>query len=45
MKKYEYLIVGAGITGATIANLLHQKGKKCLVLESGTISRETRMTL
>lgn len=33
MKPYDYLIVGAGITGATLANLLRGKGKKCLVLE------------
>lgn len=33
MKTFDYLIVGSGITGATLAYLLHQKGKKVLVLE------------
>ena len=33
MERYDYLIVGAGITGATLAYLLTQKGKKVLVLE------------
>ena len=32
-KKYDYLIVGSGIYGATFAYLAKQKGKKCLVLE------------
>lgn len=30
---YDAIIVGSGISGATIANLLHAKGKKVLVLE------------
>ena len=33
MKKYDYLIVGSGITGATLAYLLKEKGKKVLVIE------------
>ena len=31
--KYDYLIVGAGIFGATCANLLNRKGYKCLVID------------
>ena len=33
MSKYDYLIVGAGLFGATFAHRAHQKGKKCIVLE------------
>ena len=33
MAKYDYLIVGSGITGSTLAYLLTQKGKKVLVVE------------
>ena len=33
-KKYDYLIVGSGISGATIARLLTDAGKKVLVLEA-----------
>lgn len=33
MKKYDYLIVGSGLFGATFANLSTEKGKKCLVIE------------
>lgn len=33
MSNYDYLIVGSGVTGATLAYLLHQRGKKVLVLE------------
>lgn len=32
-KTYDFLIVGSGIFGATVANLLKQQGKKCLVVE------------
>ena len=32
-KEYDFLIVGAGIYGATIAYLLKQIGKKCLVID------------
>ena len=32
-KSFDYLIVGSGITGATLAYLLTQKGKKVLVAE------------
>lgn len=31
--KYDYLIVGAGFTGATIANILHNAGKKVYVID------------
>ncbi len=33
MKQYDYLIVGAGLFGATCAYRLHQIGKKCLVID------------
>lgn len=33
MIKYDYLIVGAGIYGATFAHLAKQQGKKCLVID------------
>jgi UDP-galactopyranose mutase len=33
MREYDYLIVGSGLFGATFANLAHQDGKKCLVIE------------
>ena len=33
MKKYDYLIVGSGLCGATIANKLKEKGKTVLVIE------------
>ena len=33
MAKYDYLIVGSGLYGATFAFLAKQKGKKCLVLD------------
>ena len=32
-KKYDYLIVGAGIHGATFACMAHRQGKKCLVID------------
>lgn len=31
--KYDYVIVGAGLTGATIARLLHDSGKRVIVYE------------
>ena len=31
--KYDYLIVGSGLFGATCANLLNKKGKKVLVID------------
>lgn len=31
--KYDYLIVGAGLFGATFAYLAHKNGKKCLVID------------
>lgn len=33
MKKYDYLIVGSGLFGATFAYLVKQKGKRCLVID------------
>ena len=32
-KKYDYLIVGAGIYGATFACMAHRQGKSCLVID------------
>ena len=31
--KYDYLIVGSGLFGATFAYLAHKQGKKCLVID------------
>ena len=31
--KYDYLIVGSGLFGATFAHLAHKQGKKCLVID------------
>lgn len=33
MKKYDYLIVGAGLFGATFAYEMTKRGKKCLVID------------
>lgn len=33
MKKYDYLIVGAGLFGAIFAHEAHKQGKKCLVID------------
>lgn len=33
MKPYDYLIVGAGLMGATVAHFAKQAGKRCLVVE------------
>lgn len=33
MKKYDYIIVGSGLFGATFAHQATQRGKKCLVVE------------
>lgn len=33
MKEYDYLIVGAGLFGATFAHLANKTGKKCLVID------------
>lgn len=33
MKEYDYLIVGAGLYGATFAHLANKRGKKCLVID------------
>jgi UDP-galactopyranose mutase len=33
MNQYDYLIVGAGLYGATFAYQAHQQGKKCLVID------------
>ena len=32
-KQYDYLIVGAGIYGATFACMAHRRGKRCLVID------------
>ena len=34
MKKYDYLIVGSGLSGSMYANQLAQRGKKCLVIDT-----------
>lgn len=31
--KYDYLIVGSGLFGATFAHFAHKRGKKCLVID------------
>ncbi len=33
MKKYDYLIVGSGLFGATFAHLANKTGKRCLVID------------
>jgi UDP-galactopyranose mutase len=33
LKKYDYLIVGAGIFGATFAHEMSKRGRKCLVID------------
>ena len=33
MTKYDYLIVGSGLFGATFAHLANKQGKKCLVID------------
>lgn len=33
MEKYDYIIVGSGLYGATFAHLANKKGKKCLVVD------------
>jgi UDP-galactopyranose mutase len=33
MKQYDYLIVGAGLFGATFAHLAKKQGKRCLVID------------
>lgn len=33
MLKYDYLIVGSGLFGSTVANLLNKRGKKVLVID------------
>ena len=32
--KYDFLIVGAGLFGATFANKAKENGKKCLIIDS-----------
>lgn len=32
-QRYDYLIVGSGLFGATFAHLTHKQGKKCLVID------------
>lgn len=31
--KYDYLIIGSGLFGATFAHQAHQNGKKCLIID------------
>ena len=38
-KQYDYLIVGAGIYGATFACMAHRQGKRCLVIDIPPIKR------
>ena len=33
MKKYDYLVVGAGLFGAVFAHEAHKQGKTCLVID------------
>ena len=33
MKRYDYLIVGAGLFGAVFAHVAHKAGKRCLVID------------
>lgn len=33
MQKFDYLIVGSGLFGATFAHFAHKQGKKCLVID------------
>ena len=33
LKKYDYVIVGSGLFGASFAQIMTERGKKCLVLE------------
>ena len=33
MKKYDYLIVGAGLFGAVFAYEMQKRGKKCMVVD------------
>ena len=33
MSKYNYIIVGSGLFGATFAHIAKNKGKKCLIIE------------
>ena len=33
MYKYDYVIVGAGLFGATFAHLAHKQGKRCIVID------------
>ncbi len=45
-KKYDYLIVGAGLYGACFAQIMTERGKKCLIVEKrettgGNIATET----
>ena len=49
MADYDYLIVGAGLFGATFANLAHKKGLKVLVIDkkdcvAGAIRSERKIT-
>jgi len=35
MKNYDVIIIGAGVSGAVVAQSLTEKGLKCLLLEAG----------
>lgn len=36
MKRYDFLIVGSGLFGATFAHLAHKAGKRCCVIDKRT---------
>lgn len=38
-KKYEYVIIGSGAGGATVARELTRRGRQVLVIEKGTVGR------
>jgi UDP-galactopyranose mutase len=33
MKPYDYLIVGSGLFGSVFAQWMHERGKRCLVID------------
>jgi UDP-galactopyranose mutase len=33
MEKYDYLIIGAGLFGSAFSQIMHEKGKRCLVID------------
>ena len=45
MEKFDYLIVGSGLFGATFAHRANKAGKKCLVIDKRTsIARTSRVS-